>query len=136
VSANADFLRRGYEALERGDLDTFEELARERIGPDFEFHLVWDGRVLKGWTGTQEWIADTRETWEGYSQKVEEIVDRGDRVLVVVSISGRGSESGVPVEQELAVVWTFEGERARTARSYTSRAEAFAALADEEPPSA
>jgi ketosteroid isomerase-like protein len=136
VSANVDFLRRGYEALERGDLETFQELARERLGPDFEFHLVWDGRVLRGFEGTQEWIADTRETWEGYSQKLEEIVELGDDVVVVVSISGRGGESGVPVSQELAVIWTFEGERALRARSFTSRAEAFAALGEPEPPSA
>jgi ketosteroid isomerase-like protein len=136
VSSNVDFLRRGYEALERGDLDTFEELARERLGPDFEFHLVWDGRVLRGFEGTQEWIADTRDTWEGYSQRLEEIVDRGDRIVVVVSISGRGGESGVPVAQELAVVWRFEGERALEARSFTSRAEAFAALGEAEPPRA
>jgi ketosteroid isomerase-like protein len=136
VAANVDFLRRGYEALERGDLDTFEELARERLGPDFEFHLVWDGRVLRGFEGTQEWIADTRDTWEGYSQKLEEIVDRGDRVIVVVGISGRGGESGVPVAQELAVVWTFESERAVEARSFTSRAEAFEALGETEPPRA
>jgi ketosteroid isomerase-like protein len=136
VSANVDFLRRGYEALERGDLETFQELAHERLGPDFEFHLVWDGRVLRGFEGTQEWIADTRETWEGYSQKLEEIVELGDDVVVVVSISGRGGESGVPVSQELAVIWTFEGERALRARSFTSRAEAFAALGEPEPPSA
>jgi ketosteroid isomerase-like protein len=136
VSANVDFRRRGYEALERGDLETFQELARERLGPDFEFHLVWDGRVLRGFEGTQEWIADTRETWEGYSQKLEEIVELGDDVVVVVSISGRGGESGVPVSQELAVIWTFEGERALRARSFTSRAEAFAALGEPEPPSA
>jgi ketosteroid isomerase-like protein len=136
VSANVDFLRRGYEALERGDLDTFEELARERLGPDFAFHLVWDGRVLRGFEGTQEWIADTRDTWEGYSQKLEEIVDRGDRVIVVVNISGRGGESGVPVAQELAIVWTFEGEHAVEARSFTSRAEAFEALGEAEPPRA
>ena len=136
MSANVDFLRQGYEALERGDLETFQELARERLGPDFEFHLVWDGRVLKGFEGTQEWIADTRETWEGYSQKLEEIVELGDHVVVVVSVSGRGGESGVPVGQQLAIVWTFEGERALRARSFTSRAEAFAALGEPERPSA
>jgi ketosteroid isomerase-like protein len=136
VSAHVDFLRQGYEALERGDLETFQALARERLGPEFEFHLVWDGRVLKGFEGTQEWIADTRETWEGYSQKLEEIVEVGDHVVVVVSISGRGGESGVPVGQQLAIVWTFEGERALRAHSFTSRAEAFAALGEPEPPAA
>jgi ketosteroid isomerase-like protein len=136
VPANVEFLRQGYEALERGDLETFQDLARERLGPDFEFHLVWDGRVLRGFEGTQEWIADTRETWEGYRQKLEEIVDLGEHVVVVVSISGRGGESGVPVGQELAVVWTFDGDRAVRARSFTSRAEAFAAAGEAEPPPA
>jgi hypothetical protein len=42
----------------------------------------------------------------------------------------------VPVTQELAVVWTFEGERPLEARSFTSRAEAFEALGEVEPPRA
>jgi hypothetical protein len=42
----------------------------------------------------------------------------------------------VPVAQELAIVWTFEGERAVEARSFASRAEAFAALGEAEPPRA
>jgi ketosteroid isomerase-like protein len=136
VSAQVDFLRQGYEALERGDLETFRELAGERLGPDFEFHLVWDGRVLRGFDGVEEWIADTRDMWEGYTQKLEEVVDLGEQVVVVVSISGRGGESGVPVAQELAVLWTFEGGRAVQARSFTSRADAFEAAGREEPPPA
>jgi ketosteroid isomerase-like protein len=122
-----EFLRRGYDALERGDLDAFETLAREHLDPEFEFHHVWDGRVLKGFEGTMEWLADTRETWEDYSQEVVEIADLGENVVVVVAISGRGGESGVPVAQELAVVWTFAGDKAVRARSFTSREEAFEA---------
>jgi ketosteroid isomerase-like protein len=125
MPAHVDFLREGYAALERGDLETFEELVRERLDPDFEFHLVWDGRVLKGFEGTMEWVADTRETWHDYTQEVVEIADLGEDVVVVVRISGRGGESGAPVTQELAVLWTFEGERAVRARSFTSREEAF-----------
>jgi ketosteroid isomerase-like protein len=125
---NVEFLRSGYEALQRGDLESFTALARERLGPDFEFHHVWDGRVFKGFEGAMEWISDTRETWAEYSQEVEEIAELGeDDVLVVVRISGRGGGSGVPVAQELAVVWRFEDGMAVEARSYTSREEALAA---------
>ena len=42
-----EFLRQGYEALSRGDMDTFQSLAQERLDPQFEFHSVWDGRVVK-----------------------------------------------------------------------------------------
>ena len=83
---HVEFLRSGYEALQQGDLETFNALARERLGPDFEFHLVWDGRVLKGYTGTLEWLEDTRETWEEYSQEVEEIIDLGAQVVVVLRL--------------------------------------------------
>jgi ketosteroid isomerase-like protein len=123
-----DFLRRGYEALQRGDLDGFKVLARERLDPDFEFHHVWDGRVFKGYEGTLEWLSDTSETWEEYQQDLDEIAAFGDDVLVVVRISARGGGSGVPVAQEFAVVWTFEGARAVRARSFTSRGEALHAL--------
>jgi ketosteroid isomerase-like protein len=128
TNANVEFLREGYEALQRGDMETFTALSRERLGPDFEFHHVWDGRVFRGFEGTMEWISDTRETWAEYSQEVEEIAELGeDDVLVVVRISGRGGGSGVPVAQELAVVWTFEGDKAVQARSFTSRQEALEA---------
>ena len=128
TKANVEFLREGYEALQRGDLETFTALSRERLAPEFEFHHVWDGRVFRGFEGTMEWISDTRETWDEYSQEIAEIAELGeDDVLVVVRISGRGGGSGVPVAQELAVVWTFEGDKAVQARSFTSREEALEA---------
>jgi ketosteroid isomerase-like protein len=125
--ADAEFVREGYEAIARGDLDTFTELAREHLDPDFEFHHVWDGTVFRGFEGTMEWLSDTRETWNDYSQEVVELVEGDDFVVVVLSISARGGGSGVPVAQELAVVWRFVGGRAVEARSYTSREEALAA---------
>jgi ketosteroid isomerase-like protein len=124
---NVEFLRQGYEARQRGDLDTFHALSRERLDPEFDFHSVWDGRVFKGFEGTQEWISDTREVWENYDQEVQEIVDLGENVVVVVRVVGRGGGSGVPVSQELSVVWTFQGNKAVRARSFTSRAEALEA---------
>ena len=122
---HVEFLRRGYAALQRGDLETFKALTRERLDPEFEFHHVWDGRVFKGYEGTLEWLSDARETWDDYSQEIEEIVDLGEDVVVVLRISARGSGSGVPVAQEMAVVWTFEGDRVVRARSFTSGAAAL-----------
>jgi ketosteroid isomerase-like protein len=74
-----------------------------------------------------EWISDTRETWDEYSQEVAEITEVGDAVVVVLALSARGGGSGVPVAQELAVVWRFEDGMAVEARSYTSREEALEA---------
>jgi ketosteroid isomerase-like protein len=125
---NVEFLRRGYEALHRGDTEAFEAMSRERLDPEFTFHSHWAGRVFEGMAGTREWMSDIRETWDDYDQELEEIVDLGDDVLVVGRASARGAGSGVPVMQEFAVVWTFEGERAVRARSFGSRAEALRAV--------
>jgi ketosteroid isomerase-like protein len=122
-----EFLRDCYEALERGDFETFTALSREGLHPHFEFHLVWDGRVLRGLEGTLEWLSDTRETWDDYSQEIAEITDLGDDVLVVLRLSARGGESGVPVAQELAVLWTFSDGKAVLARSFTTKEEALEA---------
>jgi ketosteroid isomerase-like protein len=128
MSARVDFLRDGYAALQRGDLEAFKALARERLGPDFVFHHVWDGRVFRGYEGTLEWLSDTSDTWDDYTQEVAEMTELGDDdVLVVLHISARGGGSGVPVAQELAVIWSFDGDRAVEARSFASRAEALEA---------
>jgi ketosteroid isomerase-like protein len=127
AKANVEFLRQGYEALERGDLETFKALSRERLGPEFEFHHVWDGRVFRGYEGTMEWLSDAQETWKDYTQEVEEIIDLGDDIVVVLGISAEGAGSGVPVAQEFAVVWTFDGDAVVRARSFTSRADALEA---------
>jgi ketosteroid isomerase-like protein len=125
---NVEFVRRGYEALEQGDLEAFKELARDRLDPAFEFHHVWDGRVFKGYEGTMQWLSDTQETWQDYKQEVEEIIDLGEHVVVVLGISALGAGSGVPVAQEFAVVWTFDGGTVVRARSFTSRADALEAV--------
>jgi ketosteroid isomerase-like protein len=132
AKANVEFLRQGYEALERGDLETFKALSRERLGPEFEFHHVWDGRVFRGYEGTMEWLSDAQETWKDYTQEVEEIIDLGDDIVVVLGISAEGAGSGVPVAQEFAVLWTFDGETVVRARSFTSRAEALEAAESHE----
>jgi ketosteroid isomerase-like protein len=103
---NVEFLRRGYEALHRGDTEAFEAMSRERLDPDFSFQSHWAGRVLKGIAGVQEWMSDIRETWTEYDQEIDEIVDLGDDVLVAGRASARGAGSGVRVAQEFAVVWT------------------------------
>ncbi len=125
---NVEFVRRGYEALEHGDLEAFKELARDRLDPEFEFHHVWDGRVFKGYEGTMEWLSDTQETWQDYKQEVQEIIDLEEHVVVVLGISAQGAGSGVPVAQEFAVVWTFDGPAVVRARSFTSRADALEAV--------
>jgi ketosteroid isomerase-like protein len=45
--------------------------------------------------------------WEGFRIEPERFVDAGDRVVVIEVRRGRGSGSGVEVEQRSGVIWTL-----------------------------
>jgi ketosteroid isomerase-like protein len=65
------------------------------------------------------------ETWQDYRFETEEIVDLGEHVLVLAHVRGRGTGSGVPIDQQIAVLCAFEGEKAIWAKSFLSKREAL-----------
>jgi ketosteroid isomerase-like protein len=65
-----------------------------------------EGRVYRGREGVIEAFRVWRGTWENWEGQVEEIIDAGDRVLMVLLESGRGKGSGVEVEQQTFFVYT------------------------------
>jgi ketosteroid isomerase-like protein len=88
----------------------------ELVAPD----IVWDmSRVnlpdASSYSGRSE-FPDFVEAWDesfAYeSLEPREIIDAGDRVVVVVHERGRGKVSGIEVEQTFAMVWTVRSGRA------------------------
>jgi ketosteroid isomerase-like protein len=122
--------------LVRRLLDVYNERSfaenADLVDPD----IVWDmsrvplpdGASFGGLPGVRNFI----ETWEeGFaSEHVEarEILDAGDRVVVMVQHRGRGKTSGVWVEQKFAMVWTLRGGRAVRMDMYGTREEALEAI--------
>ena len=124
---NVEVVRSGYEAFVRRDVQALDPFAQRYLAPDFEFESVMTGQVYKGAQELRALAADLWETLD-YVPVTEEIVDAGERVLMVLRGSGRGTRSGVPVTQRVAVLWTFAGERIVRGQSFTSRAEALEAV--------
>jgi len=89
AEANVEALRRGYEALNRGDLSVVLEL----IDRDIEWHEPSPSPDAGAHTG--------RDSFE-----------RDDRLIAVVHQSGRGRASRVQVDARLAHVWTVKDGRA------------------------
>jgi ketosteroid isomerase-like protein len=116
-----------HEAWNRGDLETAEALARDVVAPEVEIDPLYLGQVYKGLEGMREMRADISETWEDYRFELEETVDLDEHLLVVGRILGRGAGSGVPINQPLATLWTFRGDKAVRVKSFMSRQEALEA---------
>jgi len=110
----------------RRDPEAIDALTREHLAPDFEFESVLTGQVYKGVQGAQDLVADLWETLD-WVAATEEVIDLDGQVVAVQRSVGRGTRSGVPVSQELAIVWTFEEGKIVRGRSFKSRAEALEA---------
>ena len=121
---NVEIMRTAYDAIARRDRETLDAILRERLAPDFEFEAALTGATYKGIDGFWELLDDIEDT-VGYRPEVQDAVDLGDHVLVVLRMSGRGSRSGVSVTQEGAVLVTFEGSTLVSGKSFASKAEAL-----------
>jgi ketosteroid isomerase-like protein len=124
---NVEAVQAAYEALARDDRKALDALMQDRLARDFTFESTVTGGTYKGPDGLREMMDDIQQTVD-WLVEVEEAVDLGDHVLIVLRMSGRGSHSGVPVTQHFAVVWTFQEETIVSGRSFASRAEALEAV--------
>jgi ketosteroid isomerase-like protein len=105
---NIEIVRRVYEGWSRGD---FSEA--ELFDPDVEFELVdWPHPASsRGIDAMRDAWLPTLAAWEDFRAKPEEVIDHGDRVLVLNHISGRGRGSGADVSALTATLWTVENGR-------------------------
>jgi uncharacterized protein len=109
--ADVEALRRGYAALNRGDLSVVLELLDPHIqwhepapSPEAGAHRGRDGfeRFLSGWL----------ESFEDFCVEPERVVERGDELVVVLRQTGTGRSSGLRVDARLAHVWTVADGKA------------------------
>jgi uncharacterized protein len=90
-------VRAGYEAFNRGDM----EAALAPLHPDIEWWPAADEPITdpyRGHDGYRSLVAGIREAVPDLQVEVEELFVAGDRVVVCLRFSGRGRDSGVPVE--------------------------------------
>ena len=127
-------VRLGLEAFNRRDHDA--ALAVAAYTPDFEYQppreLVEAGFVEPlycGPAGYQESVSTWSDVF-GPDLRVEprELIDLGDRIVLLGDISGSGKASGVPVAEEFATVWVLKHGKVVRVEAYFDRVEGLAAV--------
>jgi len=109
--AEVETLRRGYAALNRGDLSVVLEL----LDPEIEWHepaSSLEGGAHRGRASFERFLRGWLESFDGFRVEPERVVERGDDLVVVVHQTGMGRSSGLPVETRLAHVWTVADGKA------------------------
>jgi ketosteroid isomerase-like protein len=119
-------LRRGYEALNRGDWDTPARFAH----PDFELKTA-DRTLNRGtYRGAQaatRFFKDLFEPFEEVTVEPEEFFHRGDRIAVYVRAKLRPAGSTAVVENRIGHLWTMREGMATRLEVFPRREDALEA---------
>ena len=125
---NMEIVRRSYDAFNRGDLDAVLESVDPLIAVEYWGERPDPDRSYHGHAGVREFVGQLREIFPDYRADVEECIDAGDDVVVVVRNRGTGQTSGLEVDVRSGQVCTLRAGKLVRWRLYSSRAEALEAM--------
>jgi ketosteroid isomerase-like protein len=124
--ANVELVRAIYDRFRAGDT----EGALALHDPEVEVHdrpQAPDPQVYLGHEGVLSSLRVSQAAFEGLEMVPEELLDVGDRVVVVFRFRGTGRGSGVPIDEQLAHVWTIRDGKAVRMEVHSGRDEALRA---------
>ena len=123
---NVDIIRRIYAAMSAGNAS----LVIESVDTNVEW--VPDRRVgvapVRGRESVVEFFADRASMFRQLDVEIERLLERDDRVLVFVRLTGSGATSGAGFEIRIAHLWTLRDGRIVRGEGYADRAEALEAV--------
>ncbi len=108
---NNKILRRGYAALNRGDIDSVLEI----FDPEIEFRLPEGGinaGTFRGLQELREFLTGYTDAFESLRVELEKFFEIDDRVVVFLRLVARGRISGAEVAVAPAQVWTMRHGKA------------------------
>lgn len=117
---NAGTVRQLHEAFDRQDIPGFLEHLDEGVQWEAPSSLPYGGSFT-GREAVGGFFAQLPEHFEELAVTVHELIEAGDVVLDICTISGRG-KSGGTVEADAAFVWRFSGGRPVSFKEYSDTA--------------
>ena len=110
---SVELVRRATELL-GADTPAPDEELEEIFAGDVVLDLrarVFNPKVYEGYEGLRELYAESREVWENVSLAINEIIEEGDRYVVLAEARSRGRGSGMEVRAGVTGIWTAEEGR-------------------------
>jgi ketosteroid isomerase-like protein len=120
---NVEIVKIALDAFSRGDADAFAALTT----PDLEWKTglgAVEGEIFRGREGVETYFERLASAWDEFRFLADEFFHRGDVVLVLGRLEGRGRGGGVPVESPVGAVWDLRDGLIWRLRAYLDQAEA------------
>ena len=127
---NVELVRRASALVSASCRDgTPSEALLALCGPDIRVDAsrrVFNPDVYDGLDGMRRLVREIHDAWEGFEERIEQLLDAGELLVSLHVISGRGRSSGVEVESHGALVWTVQDGHVRLVEVFADRDEALA----------
>jgi ketosteroid isomerase-like protein len=123
---NVEIVRRGYDALNHGDIEGMIKTADPQVRWDVS-QRVFNPAVYEGHDGIRRFVEEIDEVWEDFRLEPLEFIDAGDKVVVSHLVRGRGKGSGVEVELPSTNVYSLRNGKVIETRMYREHGEALEA---------
>ena len=125
---NVEVIGRAFTAWLEGDARWLEAVD-PGIEWDFSAYPLPDFPEFgRGREGFARLLAEFRASWVGYENTIKELFDAGDHVVAVLHETIRARGSDVPLERDVATVWTMREGRAVRYRAFQTSDEALEAV--------
>jgi ketosteroid isomerase-like protein len=125
-----DLIDRFYEAFSRRDVDAVLDLCHEdvEIYKDPDVVEMVSALTPRGRERVGQYLNGWLDSWDMYQPRVSDLCEAGEHdVVALVDVHARGRGSQFDIEEEIADVLTFRGDRIARLRLHVTREEALRA---------
>ena len=127
---NIDVVRRVTDLMDAEGFEAALPVFLEAAHPDVEVQEdpAWPGfAAYRGIEQVRRLFLDRMATLD-FDQRTEDVIDAGDRVVVLVRWVGRGKASGAQGEISMAMVWTVRDQAITRLEFFLDRVKALEAV--------
>ena len=126
---NVETMRRSFDLWLSGEVDAWRRTLDPNVGWDISTHPLPD--VPDHGRGRDALLTDVLATymsgWNDYSVELKEVIDAGDQVVAVLHETAKMGDTDVPLDRDLAHLWTVRDGRASFLRVFRTKEEALEA---------
>jgi ketosteroid isomerase-like protein len=125
---NEQIVRQAFEAFNSEDIERILALTHADFEAVVPPELSAEPDTYRGHDGIRRYFESFQFAMAEIRFQPQRFWEVGQSVVVVATVRARGRQTGIPVEQQLAQVWTIRDGKAIGARTYVSLAEALGAV--------
>jgi ketosteroid isomerase-like protein len=125
---NVEVVKRFEDSWAAGDLDATLECVHDEVVFDWSDSIGPFAGTYRGRDGMVRFWEELREAFEEFSPEALEFIEiESDRVITLDVVRGRGKGSGIEIEAQGAMLWSFRDGKIAHAKMFQTKDEAVQA---------